>query len=74
MTGYVVAASAAIKWLAEEEFSCASDRLLKDEAMVVAPALVFAGDTNTLQAMRRRGDGTKTTGAGASVKRFPSSK
>ena len=64
MTGYVVAASAAIKWLAEEEFSYAGDRLLKDEASLATPALIFAGDAYAIRAMRRRGDGPKTTGLG----------
>lgn len=56
MTGYVVDASVAVKWLVEEALSDKAAALLDDEAMLVAPPLLFSETANALWAMRRRGD------------------
>ena len=56
MTGYVVDASVAVKWLVAEEWSVESSRLLEAESTLVAPELVFAEAANALWAMHRRGD------------------
>ena len=64
MTGYVVDASVAVKWLVAEEFSDAAACLLKAGATIATPAPIFAGDAYTIRAVRRRTDGPKTTGLG----------
>ena len=56
MTGYVVDASAAVKWLVAEEFSEEAAGLLEDGSTLAAPALIFAEAVNALWALRRRGD------------------
>lgn len=56
MTGYVVDASVAVKWLVAEAFSDRAERLLEPELTLVAPELLFAEAANALWAMRRRGD------------------
>lgn len=56
MTGYVVDASVVVKWLVSESLSEEASTLLKSEATLVAPALVFAEAANAMWAMRRRGD------------------
>lgn len=56
MTGYVVDASVAVKWLVAEAFSDQAARLLDAEVTLVAPELLFAEAANALWAMRRRGD------------------
>lgn len=56
MTGYVVDASVVVKWLVSENLSEEASALLKSEATLVAPALVFAEAANAMCAMRRRGD------------------
>ena len=56
MTGYVVDASVAVKWLVTEKFSDEAARLLKDGSTLVAPELVFAEAANALWALRRRGE------------------
>ena len=56
MTGYVVDASVVVKWLVSETYSEEAADLLRGEATLVAPTLVFAEATNALWAMRRRGD------------------
>ena len=56
MTGYVVDASVAVKWLVEEVLSDEAARLLDDDSMLVVPPLLFAEAANALWAMRRRGD------------------
>lgn len=55
MTGCVVDASVAMKWLVTEEHSDEAVRLLRKELTLVAPELVFAEVANALWAMRRRG-------------------
>lgn len=55
MTGCVVDASVAVKWLVTEEHSDGAVRLLRGELTLVAPELVFAEVANALWAMRRRG-------------------
>jgi len=56
MSGYVVDASVAVKWLVSEAFSDEAARLLDGTARLVAPELLFAEATNALWAMCRRGD------------------
>jgi predicted nucleic acid-binding protein len=59
MTGYVVDASVAVKWLVTEALSDEAARLLDKEVTLIAPELLFAEATNALWAMCRRGDITK---------------
>jgi predicted nucleic acid-binding protein len=59
MTGYVVDASVAVKWLVTETFSDQAVRLLDRELTLVAPELLFAEAANALWAMCRRGDISK---------------
>ena len=56
MTGYVVDASVAVKWLVDEDHSEEAAGLLNGGSTFVAPALVFAETANALWAMCRRGD------------------
>ena len=56
MTGYVVDASVAVKWLVEEALSDEAAGLLGSDETLVAPPLWFAEAANALWAMRRRGD------------------
>ena len=56
MTGRVVDASVAVKWLVDEELSEHAARLLDAGLTLIAPELLFAEATNALWAMRRRGD------------------
>ncbi|HET6630167.1 MAG TPA: type II toxin-antitoxin system VapC family toxin [Woeseiaceae bacterium] len=56
MTGYVIDASVAVKWLVTEEHSDDAARLLDGHATLTAPELIFAEAANALWAMRRRGD------------------
>ena len=56
MTGFVVDASVAVKWLVGEEYSEQATALLHGGSTFVAPALVFAEAANALWAMHRRGD------------------
>lgn len=59
MTGYVVDASVAVKWLVTESGTEKAVRLLDKEFTLVAPELLFAEAANALWAMCRRGDFTK---------------
>jgi predicted nucleic acid-binding protein len=56
MTGYVIDASVAVKWLVTEPFSDQAIRLLDAELTLVAPDLLFAEAGNALWALCRRGD------------------
>ena len=56
MTGYVVDASVAVKWLVEEVLSDEAAALLDGSSTLVAPPLLFAEAANALWAMRRRGN------------------
>lgn len=56
MTGYVVDAGVAVKWLVQEAFSQEAGRMLDASLTLVAPELLFAEVTNALWAMQRRGD------------------
>jgi predicted nucleic acid-binding protein len=60
MTGYVVDASVAVKWLVKETFSDQAAWLLDRKLTLIAPELLSAEATNALWAMCRRGDITKT--------------
>lgn len=55
MTGYVVDASIAVKWLVTERWSDESSRLLAAGPTLVAPDLLFAEVSNALWALQRRG-------------------
>jgi hypothetical protein len=59
MSGYVVDASVAVKWLVTENFSEQAARLLDEELTLIAPELLFAQAGNALWAMCRRGIITK---------------
>ncbi len=59
MTGYVVDASVAVKWLVTEVFSERAARLLDANITLVAPELLFAEASNALWAMCRRRDISK---------------
>lgn len=56
MTGYVVDASVAVKWLVREALSDESSNLLETGATLVALELLFAEASNALWAIHRRGD------------------
>jgi predicted nucleic acid-binding protein len=56
MSGYVVDASVAVKWLVSEDFSAEAATLLDGQATLIAPDLLFAEATNALWALCRRGD------------------
>jgi len=56
MTGYVVDASVAVKWLVNEAFSDEAAQLLGIDTTLVAPELLFAEAANALWALHRRGD------------------
>lgn len=55
MSGYVVDASVAVKWLVSEPFSEEAATLL-DGRTLIAPDLLFAEATNALWAQCRRGE------------------
>jgi predicted nucleic acid-binding protein len=59
MSGYVVDASIAVKWLVTENFSEQAVRLLDEELTLIAPELLFAEVGNALWVMCRRGIITK---------------
>ncbi|MDJ0896790.1 MAG: type II toxin-antitoxin system VapC family toxin [Alphaproteobacteria bacterium] len=59
MTGYVIDASIAVKWLVAEAFSDQAATLLAAELTRIAPELLYAEAANALWAMRRRGDISK---------------
>ena len=56
MTGYVVDASVAVKWLADEAFSDEATSLLTSGSTLTAPALIYAEVINAFWAMHRRGE------------------
>ncbi len=56
MTGYVVDASVAVKWLVSEAFSEEAASLLDNRTTLIAPELLFAEAANALWALCRRGD------------------
>ena len=60
MSGYVVDASVAVKWLVREPLSEHAARLLEHDVPLVAPGLIYAEAANALWAMARRGDLTAT--------------
>lgn len=59
MSGYVIDASVAVKWLIQEPFSEQAASLLDDEVTLIAPELLFAEAANALCALCRRGDISK---------------
>jgi predicted nucleic acid-binding protein len=59
MSGYVVDASVAVKWLVSEAFSGEAAHLLDGAATLVAPELLFAEATNALWALCRRAEITR---------------
>ena len=56
MTGFVVDASVAVKWLVAEAYSEQAARLLESDRVLIAPALLYAEAANALWALARRGD------------------
>jgi predicted nucleic acid-binding protein len=60
MSGFVVDASVAVKWLVSEALSEQAARLLDHDQPLVAPGLLYAEAANALWAMARRGDLTVT--------------
>ena len=56
MTGYVVDASIAVKWVVTEQYSDEAASLLESDQRIVAPDLLFAEAANALWALARRGD------------------
>lgn len=59
MTGFVVDASVAFKWLVDEELTDAAARLLTLDQPLVAPPLLYAEVANALWTTARRGDITE---------------
>jgi predicted nucleic acid-binding protein len=55
MTGFVVDASVAIKWLVDEPLSERAAKLLNDDLSLAAPELIYAEAANALWAIARRG-------------------
>jgi predicted nucleic acid-binding protein len=55
MTGFVVDASVAIKWLVDEPLSAQAAKLLDDDLPLAAPELIYAEAANALWAIARRG-------------------
>lgn len=55
MTGYVVDASVAVKWLVDEPGSAEAARLLDENVPLVAPELIYSEAANALWAIARRG-------------------
>lgn len=56
MTGYVVDASVAVKWLVAEPLSDESAKLLDPDITLLAPDLLFAEATSALAAKHRAGE------------------
>ena len=56
MSGYVIDASVAVKWVLTEEYSDQAATLLDGGEVLCAPELLFAETANALWAMARRGD------------------
>lgn len=56
MSGYVIDASVAVKWLVTEAFSDQAVRLLDTALTRIAPGLIYAEAANALWALCRRGD------------------
>ena len=56
MTGYVVDASVAVKWLIAEHLSEESATLLDSDVTLLAPDLLFAEATSALAAKHRHGE------------------
>ena len=65
MSGYVVEASVAVKWLVSEAHSDRAASLLTPQSVLIAPELLFAEAANALWALCRRGDIGKTDFADA---------
>jgi predicted nucleic acid-binding protein len=65
MTGYVVDASVAVKWLVTEPLTDRAVRLLNADLTLIAPELLFAEAANALWALCRRGDIDRTDFADA---------
>lgn len=59
MSGYVIDASVAVKWLVTEAFSDQAAHLLDAELTRIAPELLYPEAANALWAMCRRGDISK---------------
>jgi predicted nucleic acid-binding protein len=55
MSGYVIDASVAVKWLVDEPFSAHAAKLLENDVPLAAPELIYAEVANALWAIARRG-------------------
>jgi predicted nucleic acid-binding protein len=60
VTGFVVDASVAVKWLIAEPLSENAARLLDDDFSLAAPDLIYVESANALWAAERRGDMSDT--------------
>ncbi|MBM3490561.1 MAG: type II toxin-antitoxin system VapC family toxin [Alphaproteobacteria bacterium] len=56
MTGYVIDASVAVKWLVTEAFSEQAAKLLDADVTRIAPELIYPEAANALWALARRGE------------------
>ncbi len=56
MSGFVVDASVAVKWLINEPLSAQAAKLLDDDLPLAAPELIYAEAANALWAIARRGN------------------
>lgn len=56
MTGYVVDASVAVRWVEEERWSPEAVKVLGADVARIAPGLLFAEASNALWAKHRRGE------------------
>lgn len=56
MSGFVVDASVAVKWLVDEPLSAQAAKLLDDDLPLAAPELIYAEAANALWAIARRGN------------------
>lgn len=56
MTGYVIDASVAVKWLVTEAFSEQAVRLLDTNLTLIAPELIYPEVANALWSLYRRGE------------------
>jgi hypothetical protein len=56
MSGFVVDASVAVKWLIDEPLSAQAAKLVDDELALAAPELIYAEAANALWAIARRGN------------------
>jgi predicted nucleic acid-binding protein len=56
VTGFVVDASIAVKWVVTEAYSEQAARLLEGSAILLAPELIYVESASALWSLQRRGD------------------